>query len=193
MSNSLESLIKLLSRVPGVGLRSARRIVLFLLRQKQSVLKPLVENLQHVHDRVLKCECGNLTESAVCSICSSESRDRGVMCVVEDVTGLWAIEESGAFDGVYHVLDGILSPVDGISPEELNTEVLIARIKALSTKEVVLGLSATVEGQATAYYLTRLLTGVAKCSKLRLGLPMGGDISTSDACTIAAAIKDRVD
>ncbi len=185
----IDTLSRLMGRIPGIGPRSARRIVLFLLRNKQSLLEPLIENFTQLNANIRKCICGNLDEIMPCNICSDINRDNKIMCVVEDVTSLWAIERSGSFSGLYHVLDGVLSPIAGIGPAELKVDVLINRVKSHCVQEIVIALNPTVEGRATAYYLREMID--IKCSVLRVGVPIGGELDYLDNGTIAAALNGR--
>ena len=153
----IEKLIKLVSKLPSLGTRSARRIVLQLLKKRENLLMPLIDAMQNVADNVQTCEiCGNFDTTSPCSICASELRENGILCVVQDVADLWAMERVSFFKGKYHVLGGILSALDGITPEDLNIEQLIARIGQEDIKEVILALPATVDGQITAVSYTHL-------------------------------------
>ena len=150
----IEKLVKLVSKLPSLGTRSARRIVLNLLKKRENLFLPLIEAMQNVASNVKTCEiCGNYDTCSPCSICASELRENGTICVVQDVADLWAMERVSFFKGRYHVLGGILSALDGITPEDLNIEPLLERIAKENIKEVILALPATVDGQITAHYL----------------------------------------
>jgi len=188
----IERVIQLLGRLPGLGPRSARKAALALIKRRSDLLVPLTEALT---DAVAKVECrlcGNLDTVSPCSICQDERRDRSLVVVVEEVGDLWALERAGVVNGLYHVLGGHLSPLDGIGPDRLNIARLIERAAAGEAKEMVLALNATVEGQSTAHYLTEQLapSGVI-VSRLAQGVPVGGELDYLDEGTLAAAIKSR--
>ncbi len=191
----IEKLIQLLSRLPGLGPRSARRAALHLLKKRQQLLDPLQAALKDASDKILICQtCGNIDTLNPCSICRDPARDTSLLVVVEEVADLWALERAGAVNGRYHVLGGILSALDGIGPEQLNLKTLPAR--ALDeTQEVLLALSATIEGQTTAHYITDLLHGLGsmiKVSRLAHGVPVGGELDYLDEGTLSLAIKGRL-
>lgn len=189
----IEKLIKLVSKLPSLGTRSARRIVLQLLKKRENLLMPLIDAMQNVADNVQTCEiCGNFDTTSPCSICTSELRENGILCVVQDVADLWAMERVSFFKGKYHVLGGILSALDGITPEDLNIEQLIARIGREDIKEVILALPATVDGQITAHYLVSRLKGFEiKVSTLAQGIPMGAELDYMDEGTLQLALNSR--
>lgn len=189
----IEKLIKLVSKLPSLGTRSARRIVLQLLKKRENLLMPLIDAMQNVADNVQTCEiCGNFDTISPCSICASELRENGILCVVQDVADLWAMERVSFFKGKYHVLGGILSALDGITPEDLNIEQLIARIGREDIKEVILALPATVDGQITAHYLVSRLKGFEiKVSTLAQGIPMGAELDYMDEGTLQLALNSR--
>ena len=152
--NDIEKLIKQIAKLPSLGNRSARRIVLQLIEKKDEFLMPLISGLQNVADNIKTCEiCGNFDTADICSICKDETRDNSIICVVQDVADLWAMERVSFFKGSYHVLGGILSALDGIAPEDLNIYSLLERIKKGDIKEIILALPATIDGQITAHYL----------------------------------------
>ncbi len=189
----LDRLIQLLARLPGLGPRSARRAVLTLIQKRELLLEPLADALRLVSDRVTVCSvCGNLDTRDPCSICQDPRRDRSVLCVVEDVGDLWALERAQATNARYHVLGGVLSPLDGIGPEDLRIGELVERCREPGVAEVIVALNATVEGQTTAHYVTDLLaeTGV-KITRLAHGVPVGGELDYLDEGTLAAAIRSR--
>ena len=193
IGSDIEKLIKQVAKLPSLGTRSARRIVLHLLKKKESTLLPLIENLQNVANNVKTCEiCGNLDTSNPCSVCSSPSRDVSIICVVQDVTDLWAMERVSQFKGNYHVLGGVLSALEGIAPEDLNIDSLIQRISSREVKEVVFALPATIEGQITAHYLSSILKDYnIKLSTLAQGIPMGAELDYMDEGTLQLALTSR--
>lgn len=192
MDNQLESLIKRLARLPGLGPRSARRAVLHLLQNRDRLMLPLSEELGSVAKTVRSCaECGNLDNADVCGLCRDDRRDRRLLCVVEDVGDLWAMERAAVFRGIYHVLGGTLSAIDGRGPAELNIDRLITRASN-GVDEVILALSATVEGQTTAHYLhDRLSSLPLEVTRLAHGVPVGGELDYLDDGTLAQALKAR--
>jgi len=181
-----------MARLPGLGPRSARRAVLQLLRRKEVLLTPLLQALSAAHDAIQTCSvCANIDVSDPCSICADPRRDPKLICVVEDVGDLWALERASAMRGYYHVLGGTLSALDGIGPAELNMASLMGRCDEGS--EIILALSATVEGQSTAHYLTDMLTGRnVTITRLAHGVPVGGELDYLDDGTLAAAMQARL-
>lgn len=191
----IERLIQLLARLPGLGPRSARRAALHLIKRKDELLAPLAAALKLAAERILVCStCGNIDTADPCAVCADPRRDASVLCVVEDVADLWALERAAAIDARYHVLGGVLSPLDGVGPEELNIARLIARAQKEEVKEVLLAVNATVEGQTTAHYITDLLAGTGvKISRLAHGVPIGGELDYLDDGTLAAAVRQRTE
>ncbi|MBE8191704.1 MAG: recombination protein RecR [Alphaproteobacteria bacterium] len=193
----IETLIKYLSRLSGLGPRSARRAVLQLMRKRESLLNPLSDALVALRDEIKICEiCGNIDSIAPCTICADPRRDKSIICVVEDVGALWALERAGAVQGCYHVLGGTLSALDGIGPDELNLAALQIRAQASEVREVIVATGATVEGQATAHYIIDLLADqkeqeTLKITRLAHGVPVGGELDYLDEGTLLAAIKSR--
>lgn len=189
----IEQLIKLISKLPGLGPRSARRAALHLIKKKDQVMVPLASALNEAIEKIVECStCGNVDTSNPCSICTDERRDRSLICVVESVGDLWALERAEVIKGQYHVLGGTLSPLDGIGPEDLKLGKLIERASETEVTEVLLALNATVEGQSTAHYITEQLTPLGvKTSRLAHGVPVGGELDYLDEGTLAAAIKAR--
>ena len=189
----IERLVMLVSKLPSLGTRSARRIVLNLLKKRENLFLPLIEAMQNVASNVKTCEiCGNYDTCSPCSICASELRENGTICVVQDVADLWAMERVSFFKGRYHVLGGILSALDGITPEDLNIEPLLERIAKENIKEVILALPATVDGQITAHYLvSRLKDFEVKVSTLAQGIPMGAELDYMDEGTLQLALNSR--
>ena len=190
IGSEIERLIQLLAKLPGLGPRSARRAALALLKKRDTLLEPLADSLREAADAILTCEvCGNLDTQSPCAICSDSRRDSHVLCVVEDVADLWALERAGVFRGRYHVLGGALSALDGVTPERLNVAKLLDRVK-VGVDEVILAMNATVEGQTTAHYLMDLLVGM-KVTRLAHGVPVGGELDYLDEGTLSAAFKAR--
>ena len=189
----IETLIALLARLPGLGPRSARRAALALLKRRDQLLIPLGLAMTRAAERVRACGvCGALDTSDPCAICADPGRDASLICVVEEVGALWAMERAKAFRGRYHVLGGLLSAMDGIGPDALRIVPLIARSREPQVREVVLALPATVDGQTTAHYIAdRLTGGEAKISMLARGVPVGGDLDWLDDGTIAQAMRGR--
>jgi recombination protein RecR len=188
--SEIERLIQLLAKLPGLGPRSARRAALVLLKKRDLLLEPLADALEAAAAATRNCEiCGNLDTASPCAICRDPRRDPALICVVEDVADLWALERAGVFRGRYHVLGGALSALDGITPERLNIAALLERVKQ-GIEEVVLAMNATVEGQTTAHYLMDHLTGV-KVTRLAHGVPVGGELDYLDEGTLSAAFKAR--
>lgn len=193
VSNEIEGLIQLLARLPGLGPRSARRAVLHLMKKRESLMMPLASALKRAAEALSVCgTCGNLDTRDPCGLCQDARRDASILCVVEEVGDLWALERSGAFKGHYHVLGGTLSAIDGRGPQQLNIDSLIGRAGAPELQEVVLALSATVDGQTTAHYLSERLaeSGVA-VTRPAHGLPVGGELDYLDDGTLTAAFKAR--
>jgi len=189
----IEALIRQLSKLPGLGPRSARRIALALIKRRETLLDPLVQTLGAAAQAVKICtSCGNYDSQDPCSICADPRRDPALICVVEDVADLWALERTSAFRGRYHVTGGLLPPLDGIGPTDLKLERLIARAKASETLEVIMALSATVDGQTTAHYIAERLQGTdTTVSGLAHGMPIGGELDYLDDGTISAALRAR--
>ncbi|MEL6374157.1 MAG: recombination mediator RecR [Pseudomonadota bacterium] len=189
----IERLIALLSRLPGLGRRSARKAALTLIKRRDDLLVPLADAMREAADGIEVCAvCGNIDTSQPCAICRDESRDDSLIVVVEEVADLWALERAGVTNARYHVLGGTLSPLDGIGPERLNIVRLVERAADPAVGEVLLALNATVEGQSTAHYLSDQLTGCAvKISRLAHGVPVGGELDYLDEGTLAAAIASR--
>lgn len=194
MANAIEKLVSELSRLPGVGNRSARRLALHILQQKDSRIPPLVHALNIAQAEVKTCEeCGVLDDITPCHVCANSLRDHALICVVEDVADVWAMERSRAFKGVYHVLGGTLSAIDGRGPDALRIEPLLRRMKEQNASEIILALSATVAGQTTAHYVAeRLENAGVNITKLAHGIPVGGELDYMDDGTLSAALSARV-
>jgi recombination protein RecR len=191
--SDIDNLVQLLAKLPGLGPRSARRAAFFLLKRRQSLLEPLAAALAAAARDIRTCSiCGNLDTADPCAICRDPKRDAGLVCIVEDLADLWAIERTGAYKGRYHVLGGTLSALDGIGPEDLHLDTLAARAHAGGIREAILALNATVEGQTTAHYITdRLADASVQISRLAHGVPVGGELDYLDEGTLAAAIVAR--
>ncbi len=189
----IEKLIKAVAKLPALGTRSARRIVLQLLKKRDAQLLPLIEALQDVADNIKTCPvCGNFDTEEPCSICSSSSRDNKTLCIVQDVADLWAMERVGFYKGKYHVLGGILSALEGVTPEDLNLNNLASRIADEHIEEVILALPATVDGQITTHYLlSRLKDMPVKVTTLAQGIPVGAELDYMDDGTIQLALSSR--
>ena len=193
INSEIDHLVRLISKLPGLGLRSARRIVLHLLNNKEKEMLVLSDEIKDVAERVKFCViCGNMDTSEKCYICKDEKRDVSTICVVENVGDLWAIERSGVFSGKYHVLGGVLSALDNIGPDDLKIGQLVQRAKSEKIKEVILANSATVDGQTTAHYIADQLSSTdIILSRLAQGLPMGGELDFLDDGTITQALRAR--
>ncbi len=189
----LDHLIRLLAGLPGLGNRSARRIALHLLNKREGAMLPLAGALEQAAKNVRACtHCGNLDMRDPCAICCDSARDRTKICVVAQVSDVWAIERTHAYKGLYHMLGGLLSALDGIGPDELNLRNLTERIKTDRPEEIILALSATVEGQSTAHYITDQLADMnVKITRLAHGVPVGGELDYLDDGTITTALKSR--
>lgn len=189
----LQRLIDLLAKMPGFGPRSAKRAALYLLKKREPVMRPLAFALDDAANKVKACTtCGNWDSIDPCAVCADIDRDNTVLCVVQDVADLWALERAGAHKGRYHVLGGLLSPLDGVGPDDLNMGALIARATGGAITEVVLALPSTVDGQTTAHYLTEHLeNGTVSVTRLSQGVPVGGELDYLDEGTLAAAMRSR--
>lgn len=191
--SGIEALIELMARLPGLGPRSARRAVLVLLKKRAQLMAPLAQALAEVALAAKECKvCGNISTADLCGICADPGRATGEICVVEDVADLWAMERGQAFRGRYHVLGGTLSALDAIGPEELGIPRLVSRVTEENTREVILALNATVDGQTTAHYIADALSGTdTQITTLAQGVPIGGELDYLDDGTIGAALRAR--
>jgi recombination protein RecR len=189
----IERLIQLLARLPGLGPRSARRAALHLIKKREALMAPLSSALQVAIEKVQVCKtCGNIDTISPCTICTDSRRDRSIIVVVADVSDLWALERAQATNGRYHVLGGTLSPLDGVGPQDLTIDSLIARCHGDDVGEIILALNATVDGQTTAHYITDLLENAnVKVTRLAHGVPVGGELDYLDEGTLAAAVRQR--
>ncbi|MCD1625277.1 MAG: recombination mediator RecR [Paracoccaceae bacterium] len=191
-TREIDALIDMMAKLPGLGPRSARRAVLHLIRKRSLLMTPLSDLMQRVAASAREClNCGNIGTADICDICASEKRANGMICVVEDVADLWAMERSGVFKGRYHVLGGTLSALDQVGPEQLRIPRLIDRVDSEAVTEVILALNATVDGQTTAHYIADQLEGRVTLTSLAQGVPIGGELDYLDDGTITAALNAR--
>jgi recombination protein RecR len=191
--NPLDQLIRHLAALPGLGPRSARRVALHLVNRKDEVLLPLARTLEQMAQTIKICSaCGNIDHADPCRICNDGSRDKRQLCVVGTVADLWAIERTGGYRGLYHILGGVLSALDGVRPEDLRLHQLIARARQEQPQEIILALSATVDGQATAHVIMDMLSDTQiRITRLAHGVPVGGELDYLDDGTIMTAMKSR--
>jgi len=191
--NEIDRVIQLLSRLPGLGPRSARRAALYMVTRRESLMTPLAQALKDASEAIAICgTCGNLDTRDPCSICADPTRDQSTICVVEQVGDLWALERTASFKGRYHVLGGVLSAIDGIGPEDLNIGSLVERCGGGAVAEIILATNLTVEGQTTAHYITeRLIETGVKVTRLAHGVPVGGELDYLDDGTLSAALQAR--
>lgn len=191
--DDIERLINYLSKLPGLGPRSARRAALYLLKRREALLVPLLKALESAAQSIKPCmRCGNLDSQDPCAICANPERDGSIICVVEEVADLWALERTLSFKGRYHILGGLLSALDGVGPEDLNIAALLVRAEAPKVTEIILAMSATVDGQTTAHYVTDRLHGLGvRITRLAHGVPVGGELDYLDDGTLSAALKAR--
>ena len=192
-SPEIDALTQALARLPGLGPRSARRAVLHLLKKREAAMAPLLRALERVNERLVSCAtCNNVDTADPCGICADPRRDARLLCVVEEVSDLWALDRSRLFPGKFHVLGGRLSALEGIRPEDLAIDTLVGRVAAGGIDEVVLAMNATLEGQTTAHYLAeRLETWPVRLTQLAHGLPVGGELDYLDEGTLAQALRAR--
>lgn len=189
----MANLVDALSRLPGIGPKTAARLAFYLLRAPEDEVAALATAIRELKERIVLCErCFNITEASPCPICANPARDQGLICVVEEASDVLAIERTGEYKGVYHVLHGALSPVDGIGPAQLKMAELLARVQLGGVREVLVATNPNLEGEATAMYLARLLasTGV-RITRLAHGLPVGGDLEYADEITVSRALAGR--
>ena len=191
-TKEIEILIDLMAKLPGLGPRSARRAVLHLIRKKSTLFNPLSKQMAKVFEQAREClNCGNIGTSEMCEICDNQKRMNGQICIVEDVSDLWAMERTSVFKGRYHVLGGTLSALDGIGPNELKIPKLIKRLDSEEVHEVILALNATLEGQTTAHYIAEQIENKVSVTSPARGVPMGGELDYLDEGTISAALNAR--
>ncbi|MAZ22680.1 recombination mediator RecR [Roseovarius sp.] len=191
-TKDIDALIDMMAKLPGLGPRSARRAVLHLIRKREHKLRPLADLMQIVAATARECDrCGNVGTTDICDICRDDRRATGLLCVVEDVADLWAMERAGAFKGRYHVLGGTLSALDQVGPDELRIPGLVARLAEENITEVILALNATVDGQTTAHYIADQIEDRMTLTSLAKGVPIGGELDYLDDGTITAALSAR--
>ena len=191
--DSLTPLVKLLAKLPGLGPRSSRRALIHLLENKDAVMTPLSRELQNALERIQTCDvCGNLDIASPCHVCTNPNRDRHILCVVESVSDLWALEKSSVFKGQFHVLGGTLSAIDGVTPDDLRNNELIKRVEKGDISEVILALSATVDGQTTSHFIASELKHFdINISAISHGIPVGGELDYLDEGTLSTALQAR--
>ncbi|MFO3718148.1 recombination mediator RecR [Anaerococcus sp. ENR1011] len=190
---SLNNLIEEFQKLPTIGRKSAERLAMNIVERDEADIKDFSKALMEVKEKIHRCQiCGNLTESEICDICKDITREEDFICIVEDVKDLIAIEKSGAFHGKYHILGGLISPSDGIGPDELNIDKLLNRIESEGIKEIILAISSTIEGETTALFLTSLLNEKnVRVTKIAQGIPVGSNLEYFDQLTLERAIEDR--
>lgn len=192
--NTIEALVNYISRIPGLGQKSARRIAYWMVKADESFVRELGKLISSLPERIKKCSiCGMLSESSVCDYCADPSRDSSKICVVEQPSDVLAIESTRTYKGLYHVLNGVIAPLDGVGPDDISIPQLVERIKKASIKELIIATNPTVEGDTTALYISNLLENMdIKISRLALGLPVGGDLEYADKTTLARAFEGRL-
>ena len=194
-SRHLELAIRTISQLPGIGRKSALRIALFLLKNKTCLLPELIESLEGVRQNIQHCQtCHNLADTDMCSICAERSRQRNVVCVVESERDVMAIEDTGQYHGLYHVLGGVISPIEGVGPQDLHIDSLLERLKQQEIKELIMAISPTIEGETTIFYLTKLLKDFpVRISLIARGVAFGGELEYADGVTLGRSIVARTD
>lgn len=195
MVDSIEKLIEEFSKFPGIGKKTAQRMAFFVLKQRKEESEALAQAILDVKSKVSYCSvCFNITEDDPCAICKDEKKDRSTICVVEEANDVAALERTNQYKGLYHVLGGVLSPLDGIGPEDLKVKELLARLKDKQIQEVIIATNPSTEGEATAIYLSRLIKPLSiKVTRIARGLPAGGDLEYADQTTLANALEGRVE
>jgi recombination protein RecR len=195
MVDSLEKLIEEFSNFPGIGKKTAQRMAFFVLKQRQEESEALAQAILDVKSKVRYCSiCFNITEDDPCAICQDVKKDRSTICVVEEANDVVALEKTNQYKGLYHVLGGVLSPLDGIGPEDLKVKELLSRLKDKQIKEVIIATNPSTEGEATAIYLSKLIKPLGiKVTRIARGLPAGGDLEYADQTTLANALEGRVE
>jgi recombination protein RecR len=191
--NEIDNLVYFFSKLPGVGKRSAKRMVLHLMSNRTTTMASLINSMQAALEKVVDCaECSNIDVTNPCSICASHKRDKNVICILESVSDLWALEKTNAYNGLYHILGGTLSSMGKHTPQDLNLDLLIARIKTNNISEVILATNATIDGQTTSFYIIDKLSSLnVKVSRIAQGIPIGGELEFLDEGTISAAFISR--
>ncbi len=195
MVESLEKLIEEFSKLPGIGKKTAQRMAFHILKTKKEAAEALAQALLDVKEKVGYCSaCFNITEEDPCSICKDQKRDRSTICVVEEANDVVALERTNQYKGLFHVLGGVLSPLDGIGPDDLKIKELLARLKGKRIKEVILATNPNTEGEATAIYIAKLIKPLGvKVTRIARGIPAGGDLEYADQVTLANAIEGRIE
>ncbi len=190
---TLNDLIRKLSRLPGLGEKSATRIAMYLLKAPGDETEALAENIRHLRENIRTCSiCHHFTDGSVCTICADPARNTGELCIVESTADLLAVEQSGAFKGRYHVLQGVLAPLDGIGPEQIRIKELFARLDSEDISEIIIATNPSSEGEATAHYILQLLKNrPVRVTRIAYGIPMGGDLKYTDRITLERALKGR--
>lgn len=190
---SLEKLINYYKKLPGIGEKNAERLALSTLNFKEEDIEGFSKSLKDVKEKIRKCSiCGHLSEEEICPICADEARDHNIICVIEDYKSIFSFEKSGTFNGTYHVLNGLISPMDDIGPEDINLSSLVSRVEALDHPELILALKPTVEGEATTLYIKKILENKkVTISRLSYGIPIGAEIDYLDNVTLEKALEDR--
>ena len=192
-SKLIENAVEELAKLPGIGRKTALRLVLHLLKSEQDSTHALASALEKMRDGVTYCRvCHNISDTEICNICANPLRDRGLLCVVSDIRDVIAIENTGQYQGLYHVLGGVISPIEGVGPTDLNIQSLVERLPASEVKEVVLAVSPTMEGDTTAFYITRKLRDLPlKITTIARGVPVGGELEYADEITLGRSILER--
>jgi len=193
-SKTIENAVEQLSRFPGIGKKTALRMTLFLLKDKPELVHQMTQAMEDLKTKVKYCSnCGNVSDADICSICTSVNRNKKLICVVKDFQDIISIENTGQYTGMYHVLGGVISPIDGIGPEEINIDTLLKRVEADGVEELVFALSATMEGDTTAFYISRKLEHTqVKISAISRGIAVGGELEYADEITLGRSILNRV-
>jgi len=193
-SKVLETAVNELARFPGVGKKTALRMVVYLLKTDNLVVNKLAQSIIELKEKIGKCSvCENISEASICNICNAVNRQKSIVCIVRDFQDVLALENTGQYNGVYHVLGGLISPMDGIGPEEINLNTLINRVKTGDIDEIIMALSATMEGDTTAFYISKILAEYKlKFSSISRGIPVGGELEFADEITLGRSIKDRI-
>jgi recombination protein RecR len=195
MVDSIEKLIEEFAKFPGIGKKTAQRMAFFVLKQRKEESEALAQSILDVKEKVRHCSlCFNITEDDPCTTCKDEKRDRSIICVVEEANDVAALEKTNQFKGLYHVLGGVISPLDGVGPDDLKVKELLSRLKSGSVKEVIIATNPSTEGEATAVYLSRLIKPLGvRVTRIARGLPAGGDLEYADQTTLANALEGRVE
>lgn len=195
-SKLISDAVNEISRLPGIGKKTALRMVLFLLKEEKDITQALSQALVNLRENIRYCEiCHNISDTAVCTICTGHRRDKSIICIVEDIPDILAIENTAQYQGLYHVLGGIISPIEGIGPAELHIDTLVQRVDAANpaVQEIIFALSPTMEGDTTAFYLTKKLKGFnLKISTISRGIPVGGELEYTDEITLGRSIQSRI-